>query len=333
MPNSTKPPADLPASGEPQLELFPGGTELAKKTQRKLDRLLAARGAREQAEQEMGIALRPLVMCGLPFRRCPSLLHIRRCGELTLEVVGDPRYGVPFGLDRIIPIFLATAFVHLGCPENNLVSFQYGRDILRTFNLPVDGRYYRRLREGLLRFTHTRMTVKKIIRNEKGRALGQGISNLPLLDDALLWFDDVPNSEGRDGEPNLLRLDHRWADEIRKHPIPVDLQAVRALLDTPGALDFYQWQAWRCFNVKEETRVPLAGDAGLVAQLGCLQGQPLFELRRSLRKWLALIKTQWPDCPNHLSADGNAFVLYPIKALGPLHANNFLLRGLPKTPK
>jgi|SRR6516164_4491269 hypothetical protein len=45
-----------------------------------------------------------------PVRR-PSegqLLYERRNGQFVLQVTGHPKYGVPLGQDRIVPIFLST---------------------------------------------------------------------------------------------------------------------------------------------------------------------------------------------------------------------------------
>jgi len=42
-------------------------------------------------------------------RNCsPKLLYERRNGQFVLQVTGHPDFGVPFGQDRIVPIFLAT---------------------------------------------------------------------------------------------------------------------------------------------------------------------------------------------------------------------------------
>ncbi len=51
-----------------------------------------------------------LVLCGLPVKRPPfgQLLHERRNGQFLLQVAGHPSYGLPWGQDRIVPLFLAT---------------------------------------------------------------------------------------------------------------------------------------------------------------------------------------------------------------------------------
>lgn len=300
-----------------------------------VERLVTAKEAREQQKQDLGISMRVLFMCGLPLKSIKETFYKRSCGLFNLGILGHPEFGgVPFGQDRLIPIWLATAFVHLGCPENNTVEFIYMRDILRTFGLATDGRNYQRLREGLTRFAGAQFTVSEEVVNRRGKK-GLHIEHLPLLRGCRLWYQDPQSpEEAKDYDaPHRITLDHEWADEIRKHPVPVDLNTVKALLTHPGALDFYQWQAWRSFFAKTTIRIPIFGPGGLMAQLGCLQGQEPREVRRRLKEWQSLIKTCWPTCPNTLSRDGELFMVRPGQAITQSHQNRFILRGLPGTPK
>jgi hypothetical protein len=284
--------------------------------------MVQAAQARKHQEQEQLIALRPLVMCGIPLRKLKEPYYMRRSGPYVVELIGSQMLGVPYGQDRLIPIFLATLFMSQNCPADNTVRFLYARDILRLFELPENGSHYRKLREGFKRWQKTLISLEKV--NAKGRTVGPWES-IALIPTGHLWSDDEVE---RDDLPNEVTLSARWADEIRKHPIPVDLQTVRALTHCPGALDFYLWQSWRSYCITEDTHVPLEGDTGLFAQVGCLSGQPSKELRRLLKRWQQMVKQCWRDCPNEVSEDGNSFVLRPCRALGALQANRFLLQLL-----
>jgi hypothetical protein len=61
----------------------------------------------------LGFASRPFVLCGLPIKRPANgvLLHERRNGQFLLQVTGHPTYGLPWGQDRLVPLFLATLAV------------------------------------------------------------------------------------------------------------------------------------------------------------------------------------------------------------------------------
>jgi hypothetical protein len=54
---------------------------------------------RETANQTLGFASRPFVLCGRP---------VRKPKKEELQVTGHPGYGLPWGQDRLLPIFLRT---------------------------------------------------------------------------------------------------------------------------------------------------------------------------------------------------------------------------------
>jgi len=310
------PPPD-PNTNQANEQLLPQERRASKQTQRLLDQIVASAQARQYEEQEQLVGLRPLLMCGIPLRRLKESSYARRNGPYLVAFISHPKLGVPYGQDRLIPIFLATLFSAMGCPSDNRVRFLYARDLLRLFGLPEDGPHYQRLKEGFWRWNHTQVSLESCFVTRRGKA-----ESLILIPRSHLWHQEAEADE----LPNEICLDSRWADEIRQHPIPIDLQTVKALAAYPGALDFYCWQIWRCYNLTEETRVPLQGEAGLFAQIGCLAGQPAKELKRRISEWQGRIKSLWPDCPNAFSPDGKAFLLQPCKALRTLQANRFLLQ-------
>lgn len=298
--------------------------KISKQTHRILDQSVAASQARQYEEQEQVVGLRPLILCGIPLRRHKESYYQRQNGPFKVEFVSHPKFGVPYGQDRLIPIFLATLFSALGCPEDNKIRFLYAPDILRLFGLPEDGRTYKRLKEGFQRWRKTLVTMESRFVTKRGK-MGTRDESYILIPQSRLWHLKDDSNE-TDEIPNEIWLDSHWAEEIRKHPIPIDLQTVKALAAFPGALDFYCWQIWRCYCIKQTTRIPFEGETGLFAQIGCLAGQETKELKRLLKRWQLRIKSLWPECPNTFGTDGKSFLLQPAKALGTLQANRFLLQ-------
>jgi len=100
--------------------------------------------------QELAFNARPFVLCGLPLRRLPSdkLLYTRRNGKFFLQVLGHPQFGLPYGQDRLIPIWVATIAVR---QRSRIVRFGAASEILDFFRLFKDGKRYRRLMEGFQR--------------------------------------------------------------------------------------------------------------------------------------------------------------------------------------
>jgi hypothetical protein len=93
---------------------------------------------RETRCQSLGYASRPFVLCGLPVKRPPAgtLIHERRNGKFLLQVTGHPHYGLPWGQDRLVPIFLATLATR---QQSATVRFPSAAEMLDTFGLGQGG--------------------------------------------------------------------------------------------------------------------------------------------------------------------------------------------------
>jgi hypothetical protein len=90
------------------------------------------------------------VLCGLPIKRPPTgcLLHERRNGRYVLQVTGHPNYGLPWGQDRLVPLFLATLAVR---QQSETIAFHSGAEMLDAFGMQQGGSQYRRLIEAFQR--------------------------------------------------------------------------------------------------------------------------------------------------------------------------------------
>lgn len=74
---------------------------------RQAESIQLVRDRRNAANQQLGFASRPFVLCGLPVRCPPRSTHVyeRRNGLFTLQITGHPDFGLPYGQDRLVPIF------------------------------------------------------------------------------------------------------------------------------------------------------------------------------------------------------------------------------------
>lgn len=84
------------------------------------------------------------MLCGLPIRRPPreQLIYERRNGRFVLQITGRPELSLPFGQDRLVPIFLATLAVR---QQSQAIRFRSASQMLETFGMAKGGRQYRRL--------------------------------------------------------------------------------------------------------------------------------------------------------------------------------------------
>src|SRR5437773_1753495 len=117
---------------------------ISKRRMRRVESIECVRLNREGARQNLGFSSRPFVLCGLPVKRPASgcLLHERRNGQFVLQVTGHPSYGLPWGQDRLVPIFLATLAIRQQSPR---ITFESAAQMLGTFAMQQGGTQYRRL--------------------------------------------------------------------------------------------------------------------------------------------------------------------------------------------
>src|SRR5688572_7041022 len=102
---------------------------VSKQTLRRGRAIELVRVNRDTSSQTLGFASRPFVLCGLPVKRPPKgvLLHERRNGQFLLQVTGHPDYGLPWGQDRLVPIFLATLAIR---QQTQTITFRSAAEML-----------------------------------------------------------------------------------------------------------------------------------------------------------------------------------------------------------
>ena len=249
---------------------------------------------------------RPFVLCGIPVRR-PSkstLEYSRRNGRFGLRVVGHPDYGLPFGQDRLLLIWIASLVTW---QKSRTIRFKSAAAILETFGLPKDGRYYRRLVAGFERIFYATFFFSS------DRCDGERVvierHSFRFVRDIQLWYRQDSVGSAEDPFENVIVLSEEFWKEIQDHPIPVDLAVVRALADSPGNLDLYIWLVWRCWTAKAQVHIPFFEPQGLVHQLGVSDNLRERDFRRQIRSWLLIIRRLWPGCPAKLGDTGAALVI------------------------
>jgi Replication initiator protein A len=152
---------------------------------RQAESITLIREKRENRKQSICFASRPFVLCGLPVRRLPKgqLLYERRNGRFTLQVTGHPDFGVPFGQDRIVPIFLATMAVRQQSP---VLRFKSAAQMLETFGMQKGGKEYRRLIQAFERIFGATIFFGTREERPSARVISKGRFN--FLREAKRWY-------------------------------------------------------------------------------------------------------------------------------------------------
>src|SRR5215831_529443 len=260
------------------------------------------------SESKSWVCVAAFVLCGLPVKRpLPGqLLHERRNGHFLLQVTGHPGYGLPWGQDRLVPIFLATQALRQKSPQ---IVFESAAEMLSTFGMQQGGSQYRRLVASFQRIFGA--TIFFGTDSQSERAVVVHCARFNFMTEARIWYSRDPEQKLLPGDcQNRIVLSDEFYREIQAHPIPTDLEAARALSSSPAALDLFMWLSYRCFTARGKERVPLFGAFGLVSQLGSIEYARPRKFREKLESWLNLVRAMWPECPARIDDEGTGlFVL------------------------
>ena len=285
---------------------------LSKQKHKRVQAIELVRQQREERSQPLLFGARPFLLCGLPLKRRPAgtLVHERRNGNFFLQVCGHPQFGLPFGQDRLVPIWVATQAVRMRGRE---FRFSSGAEILSEFGLPPDGPHYRRLFEGFQRIFAS--TILFGTEHHVERAKVWDCGRFTFFDRLRLWTANEGGISGDVPEENVVILSEAFWKEVHEHPIPVERDVVRALAHAPGPLDFYMWLVWRSYGRAGTQRIPLFGNAGLVHQLGSSEYSRPRDFVRTVRRWRDTVCQLWPDCPAELVSGGTVLLIRPARVI------------------
>jgi hypothetical protein len=182
---------------------------------------------RKEGKQNVGFSSRTFVLCGLPVRQPPAgeMLYERRNGDFVLQITGHPNYGLPFGQDRIVPIYLATLAVR---QQSQTIRFRTAAEMLETFGMHKGGKEYRRLVAAFERIFGATIFFGADALQGTARVVQR--SRFTFFREAQIWYSREPEQYPiSDQFENVIVLSDEFYREIVAHPIPADMEAVKVL--------------------------------------------------------------------------------------------------------
>jgi hypothetical protein len=262
---------------------------------------------RKEGKQNMGFSSRPFVLCGLPVRKPPKgeMLYERRNGDFVLQITGHPNYGLPFGQDRVVPIYLATLAIR---QQSQTIRFRTAAEMLETFGMHKGGKEYRRLVAAFERIFGATIFFGTDRLGGTARVVQR--SRFSFFNEARIWYSRDPEQYPvSDQFENVIVLSDEFYKEVVAHPIPADLEAIKVLAGAPAVLDLFMWLSYRCFLAKGKETIPLFGPHGLASQIGSIGYARSRRFREKLDAWLDSIRVLWPECPAKIGGDGMSLVV------------------------
>ncbi|MCW3476251.1 replication protein RepA [Limobrevibacterium gyesilva] len=185
--------------------------------------------------------------CALPHRKLGDDVPWEIAAERVRLVVEPGRrpssddgplewVGVPFGSHaRLILLYLQTEALKTGSREVELGRSL--RDWLRRIGVSVGGRTGKLVKEQAERISRCRLTFHL----QGGKSAG--LINQSIVDRAL-FIEDPDDTQGR-LSLETAKLSEGFFEQLRRHPVPLEEAAIRAINNNPAALDAYLWLAYR----------------------------------------------------------------------------------------
>ena len=195
----------------------------------------------------LGFAFSGWAQCALPHRRLPDETRWEIAGE-RVRLVVEPglrpssddgpmeHVGVPYGsVARLILLFLQTEALRTDSREVELGGSL--RQWLGKIGASVGGSNARAVRDQAERISRCRLTFHI---QGSGRV---GLVNQSIVDRAL-FIDDGCEKQGK-LSLEAAKLSEGFFEQLRRHPVPIEEAAIKAISNNPAALDAYLWLAYR----------------------------------------------------------------------------------------
>jgi len=240
-----------------------GGKEAALRAD--IERAVVEAASLYMADESVGMGFLYSGWCqaALPHRRLPDEAPWQIVSDhITLAVEPGRRpdaggklvsVGVPYGSRaRLIMLYLQSEALRTG--SRDVLLGRSLRDWLGRMGISTGGKSQKDVREQAERIARCRFTFHVNTGNRVG------LVNQNVVDSAMFVPSENPAHSALFVE--VARLSEVFFDQLRKHPVPVEEGAIRAISNNSVALDLYAWLAYRLHALPKSTPVSWAALKG-----------------------------------------------------------------------
>ena len=259
-----------------------------------------------EEDPDLGFMARLMVLCSLP-RTNPGdrLRYVRRNGPYKLGMTAGIDNKLPYGnFPRLLLAWVCTEAVRTR--SRVLVLGDSLSEFMRTLGVysAGGGNVGIKLRNQMKRLFGC--TVQLAYKNENVDAM----VNTVIADHAVLWWN-----ERKPGERTLweskIELSEKFFQEIIRHPVPLDMNILKALKRSTLGLDLYLWLTYRTFTLTRPMRLSWRQ---IYRQFGAHPTKAndhytVKNLRYKVLRELKKIKLAWPEL--NYSTGRGVLILYP----------------------
>ena len=266
-------------------------------------------GAREAAA-DTGFMARLMMLCSLPRTNPGRQLQYKRVnGPYTLIVTAVGQTGLPYGnLSRLLLALVCTEAVRTQSRELFLGPSLSG--FMRKLGMgPIGGgsRGGRtRLRNQMKRLFNAHIQLAY-----EDKRVSASVNSPVASRTGFWWSERTPSELGL--WDSKSELGEKLFHEIIRHPVPLDLNILKALKRSSLGLDLYLWLTYRTFSLKSPLRLSWARLYGQFGGTPAKAGdnRTVDYFRTDCLRELNKIKMAWPDL-NCAAAKG-VLILLPSK--------------------
>lgn len=243
---------ELPSDAEKTS--FPRTTRRRTAEDRKRKFLEEAVAIEQTSAQEagmLGYMARVLVQATMPHSATAERQFLRSNGNLTISITALGNQPLPFGsYPRLLLAWLSTEAVRT--QESEIIL----GDSLSAFMgklglLPTGGRWgtIPRFRQAAVSLFASAVAC---FYDDETRSAGE---ILKIADKYNLWWNPKQPDQVALWR-STVKLSEQFFREVTTRPVPIDLRAVKALKQSPMALDLYCWATYRVSYLKRPTEIP-----------------------------------------------------------------------------
>lgn len=211
-----------------------------------------------------------------------------RTGKVIREEQIPVSIGYPFGSNpRLILAWVATEVVK--SKERELVLGDSMTDFMNQIGITsVNGGVRGTITK--LKDQMRRLFAANIAITSDPRAVNWATDGFRVADKANVFWDPLTPDQPSLFQSTLV-LSERFHKELIEHPVPVDMRALKALRQSPMAIDLYSWLTWRFYGLSKYTKISWEA---LQMQFGSeIKSQRKF--RQSFTEALNQVRVVYPD--------------------------------------
>ena len=268
-----------------------------------------------EADPDRGFMARTMALCSLPRSNPGNRLQYKRVnGPFTLIMYSSGETKLPFGnFPRLILAWVSTEAVRT--QNRVLILGSSLAKFMRELGVYSSGggNVHTKLRNQMKRLFGC--TVQLTYKEENGEAT----VNTVIADRTEFWWNERKPDQSSLWD-SKIELSEKFFNEIIRHPVPLDMNTLKALKRSSLGLDLYLWLVYRTFPLRAPQRITWKQ---VYRQFGSDPAQAsdnvtVQNFRREVLRELKKIKLAWSGL-NYSTNPGGLILLPSTPAIAPLN--------------